>query len=102
MHELRKRILEKHAPWQLSEIKQSHYPPMGQMAKTATQSAINWFSQGTPVSSEELLNKRKAICEGCEFWNSQAVRGLGRCMKCGCLTWIKIRMATEKCPIGKW
>jgi hypothetical protein len=30
------------------------------------------------------------------------MRGTGRCSKCGCSTWAKLRMASEKCPIDKW
>ena len=102
MHEFRKRMLEKYAPWKLTENKQSDYPPIRQMAKTATKSAIDWIGHGAPTSSEELTNQRKTICENCEFWTSQTFGKSGRCKKCGCLTWFKIRMATEKCPIGKW
>jgi hypothetical protein len=102
MHELRKRMLEKHAPWELNKKEKSNYPPIGQMAQTVTESAINWLGRGAPISSEKLINQRKVICEGCEFWNPQPIKGFGRCKKCGCLTWVKIRMATEKCPIGKW
>jgi hypothetical protein len=77
-------------------------PSLTAMAKTVAQSASNWIQEGVPIASKELLEERQAICKACEFWNSKALAGTGRCMKCGCSTWAKLRMATEKCPIGKW
>jgi hypothetical protein len=77
-------------------------PSMGQMAKSATQAASTWIRNKAPIASKELLEQRQKICKGCEFWNSSGFKGTGRCMKCGCSTWAKLRMATEKCPIGKW
>ena len=77
-------------------------PPLTAMARTITRSASNWIQNGIPIASKELLEERQAICKACEFWNSKALKGTGRCMKCGCSTWAKLRMATEKCPIGKW
>jgi hypothetical protein len=77
-------------------------PSLTTMAKTVTQSASNWIQSGIPISSKELFEERQAICKACEFWNQKAFGGTGRCMKCGCSTWAKLRMATEKCPVGKW
>lgn len=77
-------------------------PSFTQMARSAAKSATSWVKQGVPIASEELLKERQAICKSCEFWDSKAFKGTGRCMKCGCSTWAKLRMATEKCPIGKW
>jgi len=75
---------------------------MGEMIKSATKSAALWASRGFEHTNEETLKTRIETCGKCEFWNSQALGGTGRCMKCGCSTWAKLRMATEKCPIGKW
>ncbi len=55
---------------------------------------------GTCLPPEEVINKRRAICEGCEL---QSKRGLlSRCKPCGCFVRAKVRVATEKCPKGKW
>jgi len=44
---------------------------------------------------------RKAICDGCEFWDGEARMGAGKCNKCGC-TGAKLWMASSECPIKKW
>lgn len=77
-------------------------PSLKTMAKTATSSTIKWITSGAKATDEETLKTRLDACHSCEFWNSEALRGTGRCMKCGCSTWAKLRMATERCPIGKW
>jgi hypothetical protein len=77
-------------------------PSLAEMIKSATKSAALWAQRGFKHTDEETLTSRVEICGNCEFWNAQAFRGTGRCMKCGCSTWAKLRMATEKCPIGKW
>jgi hypothetical protein len=77
-------------------------PSILEMVKSATASAKNWTASGFQHTKEKTLTQRLEICHGCEFWNSKAFGNTGRCMKCGCSTWAKIRMATERCPIGKW
>jgi hypothetical protein len=78
------------------------YPSLFQQAKNLTTSLTNWVKDGVKVVSEEVLNQRMDICKKCEFWDSEAFAGTGRCSKCGCSTQAKLRMATEKCPIDKW
>jgi hypothetical protein len=77
-------------------------PKITTMAKTAITSTANWISNGAKKVSDEVIQERLLACKGCEFWNSGAFNNTGRCMKCGCSTWVKLRMDTEKCPIGKW
>lgn len=52
--------------------------------------------------SEDVYKSRMRTCEGCQFYNSKAVR----CVRCGCylksLIVGKARLQTESCPIGKW
>jgi hypothetical protein len=72
------------------------------MAINFANSAVKWTSKGLSKTDEETLKTRIETCQGCEFWNSKGFGGTGRCMKCGCSTWAKLRMATERCPIGKW
>ena len=50
----------------------------------------------------EALAEREATCRACPEWDAAALNATGRCRKCGCSTWVKLRMATERCPIGKW
>ena len=57
---------------------------------------------GMPSVSTEVLATREATCRACPEWDATALNNTGRCRKCGCSTWAKLRMATERCPIGKW
>lgn len=42
------------------------------------------------------LSIRKGICTRCPD------NDLGRCLRCGCYLYSKVRIASEKCPVGKW
>ena len=75
---------------------------IGDMAKSMVNSTTRWAKGGLKLTDEPTLKTRLETCHGCEHWNPKGFRGTGRCMKCGCSTWAKLRMATEKCPIGKW
>jgi hypothetical protein len=46
--------------------------------------------------SEEEIESRRAICNGCEHFAN------GRCKKCGCFLKFKTAMRSQHCPIGKW
>jgi hypothetical protein len=65
-------------------------------------SLSNFISSGFPIPDPETYNARLETCKGCEFWDESGFAKTGRCKKCGCSTQAKLRMATEKCPIGKW
>ena len=77
-------------------------PPISEMAKSLLASTANWASKGFKFTSQETLEARLSACYACEFWNSKGFRGTGRCMKCGCSTWAKLRLSHEKCPVDKW
>lgn len=97
------RIRREYFPKKISlPKKEVQLPSVSAMAKTVTKSIGNWLRSGAPLTKEDELEKRLDACKKCEFWNSEALRGTGRCNKCGCSTWAKLRIATEKCPIGKW
>ena len=57
---------------------------------------------GFATTPPEALATREATCRACPEWDASALNNTGRCRKCGCSTWAKLRMATEKCPLGKW
>lgn len=80
----------------------SEPPSIGVMAKSITESAKKWVGGGLKITDDATLKYRLEACHGCEYWNPNGFKGTGRCMKCGCSTWAKLRMATEKCPINKW
>jgi hypothetical protein len=65
-------------------------------------SAVNFLRHGAPTTPPEALANRQATCKACPEWDAQALNATGRCRKCGCSTWAKLRMATERCPLGKW
>jgi hypothetical protein len=65
-------------------------------------SSLNWAKSGFIMADNKLIEYRKEICRSCDQWNAAALNNTGRCNKCGCSTWAKLRMATERCPLGKW
>jgi len=67
-----------------------------------TEAAAKWFSANRPLLAPDEIEKRLKICKSCEFWDASGFAGTGKCKKCGCSTWAKIRMGTERCPVGKW
>ncbi len=77
-------------------------PSIGEMVVSAGKSLTKWVGSGFSKSTQEVIDLRLSICKGCEFWDAQALNGSGRCLKCGCSTWAKLRMASEKCPLDKW
>ena len=48
------------------------------------------------LHDQDIIDKRWDICQGCEFLNNN------KCDKCGCYMKVKTRVATARCPIGKW
>jgi hypothetical protein len=84
------------------EISSNTPPSLADMVKSATASMATWARKGFATTDEDTLKTRLETCYNCEYWNSKSFGGSGRCMKCGCSTWFKLRMATEKCPIDRW
>ena len=68
----------------------------------AGSAAARFTASGFATTPPEILSAREATCRACPEWDAQALNSTGRCKKCGCSTWAKLRMATERCPIGKW
>lgn len=64
--------------------------------------AHRFARSGFAATPPEILAAREATCRACPEWDAAALNATGRCRKCGCSTWAKIRMATESCPLGKW
>lgn len=78
------------------------YPNAPEMAKKLSLAVAGWASSGFKMSTTDQVSERLNICKTCDFWDSSALAGSGRCKHCGCSTQAKIRLATEKCPVGKW
>lgn len=51
---------------------------------------------GIGAASEEEVSDRRSICIGCDK------QVLGVCSECGCYCAAKVKIAKERCPIGKW
>ena len=67
-----------------------------QKAKGLADSLGAWAKAGMPIASQQILNFRLETCEACEHFKALI------CKKCGCVMVAKARMATAKCPEGKW
>jgi hypothetical protein len=65
-------------------------------------SAARHIAAGAPRASDAEIERRFAICQGCEHYDGKA------CTKCGCPVVresrfvSKLAWAGEKCPVGKW
>lgn len=77
-------------------------PSLAAKATTLTSSLAHWAAKGFKVVEPEQFQARLDICKGCEYWDSKAMFGTGKCRKCGCSTQAKLRLATSTCPVGKW
>lgn len=70
--------------------------------RSALNAGHNFAASGFAATPPEALAARQDTCKACPEWDSAALNATGRCRKCGCSTWAKLRMATERCPLGKW
>jgi hypothetical protein len=78
-------------------------PPQSQQMQTQAQVKVQNTTeqQGKPCSQEQI-DARLAICQGCEFYKNNS------CLKCGCALsrdrnyMNKLYWADKSCPIGKW
>ena len=70
--------------------------------KSVYLATVKFVRAGVPTINPEILAVREATCRACPEWDAAALNNTGRCRKCGCSTWAKLRMATEKCPLDKW
>ena len=50
------------------------------------------------LHDQDSIDRRWAECEKCEF----LIKPTNNCKKCGCFMKAKTRVATARCPIGKW
>jgi hypothetical protein len=57
-------------------------------------SMVTWAKSGFALS--EKASERLQICQGCDELKN------GRCQVCQCFVAAKVKLATEKCPLGKW
>lgn len=74
------------------------------MATRFARSMTEWAGSGFKLADEETVKQRQAICNDCPYWEDTGLIGwgFGRCGKCGCAGHLKLGIAVEKCPLGKW
>ncbi len=48
------------------------------------------------LTDKNIQKARIGTCHECPEYSR------GACLKCGCIMLVKTRLATEKCPLGKW
>jgi hypothetical protein len=72
------------------------------LMRSAFLAGTKFTASGFSATPPEALATREATCRTCLEWDAAALNATGRCRKCGCSTWAKLRMASERCPIGKW
>ena len=78
-------------------LKMPHVATQIKNAADALAKVTGSLTRGNPiVAPEEEIERRRVICESCEFLSGH------RCAKCGCVLNYKIRLATQRCPIGRW
>ena len=88
-------------PEHAAQVK-SNPPSLPQQAASLGKSLLNWTASGFSPTPPDIHAARDATCRACPEWDATALNATGRCRKCGCSTWAKIRMASESCPLGKW
>ena len=77
-------------------------PTVTQMAKNVVQTTVDTVKTvaagNSATLNEQEVNKRKAICDGCDAFN----KAQQRCTKCGCYMAVKTYLRAATCPLGKW
>lgn len=81
----------------------SEQPSLLEKASNFTHAMVDWAKAGFPVASADILQQRLDICQACRYWRGARGGTLlsGACRKCGCQG-VKLALATEACPIGRW
>lgn len=66
------------------------------------ETSVNINDIDIKMVSEQVETERYNICKGCEFFDSQALKGSGMCEVCACPVAYKIKQAKSFCPKDKW
>lgn len=76
-------------------------PPVRTQIKSALIALKRWKEGGLETTPPREIVGRKAICAACDWHRPSRIPLLSACGKCGCRG-LKLYLATESCPIGKW
>jgi len=97
-----KQAIQKNRIKDLASSNKPSMPSIPQMAKNLGQDifkTVKSVAAGNPINVDsQEANKRKNICNSCEFFN----KAQERCLKCGCYMAVKAYVKASSCPIGKW
>ena len=80
-------------------------PSLLEAARNFIKAMKQWHSQGRPIVPDEVFEERKAVCLVCEHWRGWHSGEIGYCSRCKCGSGklsLKLKMATEHCPLYKW
>jgi hypothetical protein len=77
-------------------------PSVLQMGRSALGDLIKWGSVKFGRCTQEQIDHRLAECKQCPHWDPSGFNGTGRCKKCGCSTWAKLKLKSSSCPEGRW
>lgn len=78
------------------------HPTKFQQIKSAAIAATDFAKSGFKTADPQLADQRQSICKTCQHWDQNGFGGSGKCKKCGCSTWAKLRMLSSKCPDARW
>ena len=70
-------------------------------AMQAGRAVAGFAAGGFQRVPEEVLARRRALCQACSHWDPRAFAGTGKCRLCGCSCW-KLHFPKSSCPVGKW
>lgn len=73
-------------------------PTLLHKAASLGKAIVDHVESGFAMADEETYKARWDTCLACEKYDATTKT----CMACGCFLAVKIRMATARCPIGKW
>jgi len=92
-----------HEKFPIPAISIPREPTIAEMSKNFTKAIVEWSKAGLPVVAKRVFDQRLKACNDCEYWDSAARMGAGKCNKCGC-TVFKLWMETTQCPLTppKW
>ncbi len=76
-------------------------PNAAEMALNFAKAAARHAMAGGKKATDEVRTQRLAICQECEFCESQDDVPF-RCHHCGCYLQLKTGWASEHCPLAKW
>lgn len=70
-------------------------PTTWELMRNFAGAVARWAEAGFAVTTRDQFYLRKVTCDSCSEWTGRT------CRRCGC-TRLKLWLATERCPAGRW